>query len=291
MKSANDWSHVLAEILEQAPQEKRPPVTVFISVSEHLTVSIIGQDGKQEPVKFDNPSRKAILAFFAFKSKGEWVPRKMAQSQIYGAEGGKLFDLHTSRLKAQLWFFPEVISTMQTLWQAHLPGNLSLSPLDGHTLIARVLLLLPVAPLLALLDEWIDPRTRVHLQRVLTPADLREPSQSADPPPPSNASTSNPTPPSVAPPADTQEAPVRPPQKTKRFTTRQTRTPQPSQVSSDTGHVIIESVLAPDQTQAKKSAASRSKEMQKIVKNQKMEKPQPKTPPVVKPMNWDDVLE
>ena len=102
LQQENDWSHVLAEILEQAPQEKRPPVTVFISVSEHLTVSIIGQDGKQEPVEFDNPSWKAILAFFAFKRKGEWVPRKTAQSQIYGAEGGKLFDLHTSRLNEKV---------------------------------------------------------------------------------------------------------------------------------------------------------------------------------------------
>ena len=193
--------------------------------------------------------------------------------------------------KAQLWFFPELITTMQALWQAHLPGNLSLSPLDGHTLIARVLLLLPLAPLLALLDEWIDPRTRVHLQRVLTPADLVEPSQSADPPPPSNASTPNPTPPPAAPPADAQEAPVRPPQKTKRFTTHQTRTTQPSQATSGTKHVIIESILADDPAQTKKSAASRSKEMQKTGKKQKMEKPQPKTPPVIKPMNWDDVLE
>jgi hypothetical protein len=102
LQQGNDWSHVLAEILEQAPQEKRPPVIVFISVSEHLTVSIIGQDGKQEPVEFDNPSWKAVLAFFAFKRKGEWVPRKTAQGQIYGAEGGKLLDLHTSRINEKV---------------------------------------------------------------------------------------------------------------------------------------------------------------------------------------------
>jgi hypothetical protein len=193
--------------------------------------------------------------------------------------------------KVRLWFFPELIVMMQALWQAHLPGNLSLSPLDGHTLMARVLLLLPLAPLLALLDEWIDPRTCVRLQRVLTPADLVEPSQSADPPPSPNASTTNQATPQTTPSVDTQEPPVRPPRKAKRPTTNQKRTPQSSQVSSDTGHVIIESVLTTDPAQTKRSAASRPKEMQKTVKKLKVEKLQPKTPPVIKPIDWDDVLE
>jgi hypothetical protein len=76
---------------------------------------------------------------------------------------------------AQVWVLPQLTATLQVFWHAHLGGDLSLSPTDLDGLVARAFLLLPLAPALALLYEWIDPRTQVRLQRILTPADLVEP--------------------------------------------------------------------------------------------------------------------
>src|SRR5260221_10562106 len=70
---------------------------------------------------------------------------------------------------AQVWIFPQLTATLQNAWSAHLPGELSLSPLAGRfSIVARTLLLLPLAPALALYFEKVNPRTRVQLQRILT---------------------------------------------------------------------------------------------------------------------------
>lgn len=74
--------------------------------------------------------------------------------------------------------FPVITISLQTLWHTFLPGSLSLWPLGLDTLLARSLLLLPLAPALAVCYEQIDPRTGSALTRVLTPADL-EPSPSS----------------------------------------------------------------------------------------------------------------
>src|SRR5450759_2691201 len=51
---------------------------------------------------------------------------------------------------AQVWIFPDLAAMLQAFWRAHLPGELSLMPLFEPSLLARTLLLLPLAPLLAL---------------------------------------------------------------------------------------------------------------------------------------------
>ena len=128
-----------------------------------------------------------------------------------------------------------LIAGLQTAWlTAHLPGILSLSPLDGHALGARSLLSLPLAPALSLYYERIDPRTQLHPQRVLTPADL--------------AALTHPQP--VAPPASTQTATqdqATPPPKPKRRKTSSTKTKQhPQAIATPTEQMTIESVLVPD---------------------------------------------
>src|SRR5215469_8772273 len=85
---------------------------------------------------------------------------------------------------AQVWVLPQLTAMLQAFWHAHLRGDLSLSPLDLDGLLARALLLLPLAPALALLYEWIDPRTQVRLQRILTPADLVAPASAPQSEPP-----------------------------------------------------------------------------------------------------------
>lgn len=76
---------------------------------------------------------------------------------------------------AHLWIVSQLIDVLQLRWEQHLPGVLSLSPLALQALPARSLMLLPLAPALALYYEHLDPRTCVQPQRILTPKDLAEP--------------------------------------------------------------------------------------------------------------------
>ncbi len=84
---------------------------------------------------------------------------------------------------AQIWIIPALIGSLQATWVALLPGTLSLTPLDLHDMLARLVLLLPLAPGLTLLYEYIDPRTQTRPKRILTPADLIEPSAKPEPAP------------------------------------------------------------------------------------------------------------
>ena len=102
LQQGHDWSQPLADVLQNAPEEKRPPVTLLISLSDHLTISIMSQDGKQETTHFKNASWVAIIAFFALHNKGEWIPRDKVVRNVYGAENGHLLALHTSRINAQV---------------------------------------------------------------------------------------------------------------------------------------------------------------------------------------------
>ena len=74
---------------------------------------------------------------------------------------------------AQVWILSQLTATLQNAWSGHVPGELSLSPFDGrYSLVARMLLLLPLAAALALYFERVDPRTCVQEQRILTARDL-----------------------------------------------------------------------------------------------------------------------
>lgn len=81
---------------------------------------------------------------------------------------------------AHVWIISRLLLAAQVFWETHFFGDLSLSPLDLDALPARTLLLLPLAPLLALCYEWLDPRTCLQLQRMLTPGDLAEPQPATD---------------------------------------------------------------------------------------------------------------
>ncbi|MHB8599223.1 MAG: hypothetical protein ACYDER_20730 [Ktedonobacteraceae bacterium] len=163
---------------------------------------------------------------------------------------------------AHAWLVPAFIATAQAFWRSHLPGDLSLSPLDLHALIARTLLLLPLAPALALCAEWLDPRTRVQPRRILTPADLVKPT------PRETAAPSSSTVPGVPP---TRATASPPPQAPKPRQPKQRRKRPPLQQTT------IESVLAADTAQTAQPVPST---------------PATEThPPAAKSINWDDVAE
>ena len=120
-----------------------------------------------------------------------------------------------------IWIIPQLIAAAQTVWQQILPGTLSLSIFDSSDLLARSLLLLPLAPALAFLYERIDTRTYVRLKRVLTPADLEPKPITPDPSPP----TPDPAP------APDEAAPKK--TRTYKQKSRKTKAPPAEQVTID----------------------------------------------------------
>lgn len=172
---------------------------------------------------------------------------------------------------AQVWILPQLTAALQAFWSAHLRGDLSLVPTDLDGLLARALLLLPLAPALALLYERIDPRTLVQLQRILTPADLVEPT----PPPPAEPVAT-----AAPPPAARQKAQA--PPKAKAATPRKrTRTRPGAQQTT------IESFLAPDPAQVTPASPSDQAARQPVTPPPKA--PDAPAPPAAQPINWDDV--
>lgn len=169
----------------------------------------------------------------------------------------------------QVWVLPQLTAALQAFWHAHLGGDLSLSPSDLDGFVARTLLLLPLAPALALLYERIDPRTRVQLQRVLTPADLAEPT-----------TTSLSWTPGAAPPPPRTKAQAAPPSKKVAPPPRQRKRKPPQQRT-------IDSFLAQEPTQAAPSPPSRQAAEQQPAPSSPS--PEAPPPPTTKTINWDDV--
>jgi hypothetical protein len=178
-----------------------------------------------------------------------------------------------------VWIIPDVTAMIQALWHTVLPGIVSLDPLDERALLARSLLLLPLAPALALLYERINPRTRVQNLRVLTPADLVEPSAS---------------PKKKAPTTSSQVAHQdQPGQVSTNAPASQAKTPKPKHknTSPPAQQMAIESFLS---TAPTPSPPSSPKEAETPEPEQKKVKPflppSPAKPPASS-INWDDVAE
>lgn len=202
---------------------------------------------------------------------------------------------------AHIWFFPSLVALAQTLWRDHLPGELGLLPYPWqyNNLFARLTLLLPLAPILALLYERIDPRTQVDPPRMLRPIDLVKPEASTPPAQPSappepgkdqNAATS--TQASTSPSSPAKKRPKTAAQ------TKQNATP-----AEEAEQLTIDSFLAPDQGQpaqptdkstgTKPAGAAHKKKQGRNQTPAAPTKPITETPPAKQssPINWDDVAE
>ena len=191
-----------------------------------------------------------------------WTWRnRWASVTFWAKQGGLLVALilvYAALSATRVWILPGLTAMLQAWWHAHLLGDLSLSPSDPDALLARTLLWLPLAPALAVLYEYVDPRTRVQPQRVLTPADLAEPTQQAAAPPPS---------------------PKRPPARAKERTARSAPAPERKRKrnSEPPRQMTIERFLSPT------PAAPPVGKMR--------EQPAETQPPSVPDIDWDDVAE
>ncbi len=184
---------------------------------------------------------------------------------------------------AQVWIFPQLTATLQNAWSAHLPGELSLSPFGGRfSIIARTLLLLPLAPALALYFEKVNPRTRVQHQRILTERDLapKKPKIKQDAPPTAQeAAPQEPTPRSKPKPKAKQAAPREPAKQ------HSESPPTPPE------QITIEGFLASDKDQAPARPAPPPHPPAKKQTAETAETPAPTPDPFKKHIDWSDVAE
>jgi len=222
---------------------------------------------------------------------------------------------------AHIWFFPTLANLAQTLWHAvHLPGDLGIVPFKND-LVARCVLLLPLAPVAARLYERINPRTQIDPRRRLLPADLVKPTgappaQQQSPPPPAALSsapeevkkqdqTTTASSAQESKPAAPEEQKKRQPRSTQ--TTRQKPPHEP-----EAEQLTIDSFLAtsPDQAQqdqqppktsgtrstgSSKTPGARKKKQAATPTNTSTTEETPSPPPATQKqpevINWDDVAE
>lgn len=199
--------------------------------------------------------RDRWASIVALAKQGGWCVAALAVCVALGA--------------GHVWIVPQLLAATQAFWHAHLPGDLSLSPLDVDALIARSLLLLPLAPALALVYEYVDPRTPVHPQRVLTPADLAEPPQVVPAPLPA-AQTTSPTKPARKKGVPTREA------------TAPTAQRKSKSIRKDPQQMTIEGFLSPTSASAIPATSPVEKQTKPSA---------PTYPSDVPDINWDDVAE
>jgi hypothetical protein len=215
-----------------------------------------------------------------------WAWRDRWPSVIFWAKQGSgfvtLLLIYTALDVTHAWIIPDVTAMIQALWHTILPGTVSLDPFDERALLARSLLLLPLAPLLSLFYERLDPRTRVQNPRVLTPADLVEPAASATKKAPASS-------PQAAHQAQPEQASTNAP-------APQAKTPKPKSkhknASPPAQQMAIESFLST--TPAPSVPPPPPKEAETPEPEQKKVKPflpsSPTNPPASS-INWDDVAE
>jgi len=176
----------------------------------------------------------------------------------------------------KVWIFPQLTAILQAFWRTHLPGELSLAPLSEPSFVARTLLLLPLAPLLALYYERVDPRTRVQYQRILTPADLVERKTEAK----AQKATAPTT--QEVPPQEPAASAKPPPAQKVATAPRKRKSPPPQQTT-------IESFLASDDKTQTTQQSLRPQAKKRPVPPSSHTQTHPPAP--TKRIDWDDVAE
>lgn len=187
---------------------------------------------------------------------------------------------------AQVWIFPGFTATLQNAWSAHLPGELSLSPLSGRfTLVARTFLLLPLAPALALYFEKIHPRTRVQQQRILIARDLepKQPKARQDAPPTAQG-------------AGRQEPTARAKPKPRPKPTAKAAPREPAKQPAESPpapleQITIDSSLASDNPAARPAPPPGQTTKKRQESAPPAETPAPMQDPFKKRIDWNDVAE
>lgn len=89
---------------ENEPEEKSP-IDFLISLTNDVSISVIGKDGKRERTSLKNPNRAAIVAFLARLNKGEWIPRDTFLKAVYGNAqdaAQRLFNVDHQRMNNQI---------------------------------------------------------------------------------------------------------------------------------------------------------------------------------------------
>jgi hypothetical protein len=223
-----------------------------------------------------------IVAFLLWRwASSSWAWRdRWSSIWVWTKQGSGLVALLialTTLGAAHVWIIARLLAAVQALWEAHFPGDLSLSPLDLDALPARTLLLLPLAPLLALYYEWLDPRTCVQPRRILTSVDRAEP-------PPATDVLLAPSP------VTHEESPPKPQTSVKSATASKARIPQqprPRRHRPPSSQITSERVLTVETTQDARSSPPPQKKASSVLS----ESPAETHPSASADIDWDDLAE
>lgn len=184
---------------------------------------------------------------------------------------------------AQVWLFPDLVGMLQAFWNAHLPGELSLVPLFRSSLLARTLLLLPLAPALAFYYERVDPRTCTQEQRILTARDMQ-------PKPPKAKQDAASTAQETTPREPTRTAKPKPKASTK-AAPREPAVPHSESPPAPPEQITIEGFLASDPAPVRPAPPPDQATKKPPESVPKAAAPAPTQDPFKKQIDWNDVAE
>jgi len=91
----------IAACIADAQEDPSAAIGIRISLAERLTVSLVGQDGKQETTALNTDSWSALVAYLALQPRGAWVSRKKLLKEAYGGTSAaeySLFRVHVGRI-------------------------------------------------------------------------------------------------------------------------------------------------------------------------------------------------
>src|SRR5712692_1111417 len=99
--TAEAWSQEVATALEDSQKQAPPAIRIRLSLTDKVTITLIGQDGKQERCTRPTPSWAALIVYLALQNLGAWVPRDTVLQQVYGGMDdakSSLLKMHINRI-------------------------------------------------------------------------------------------------------------------------------------------------------------------------------------------------
>ena len=95
------WMKQLAVYLQQNAPAYSPSLSILVSVSDRISISVLGQNGKCERFTITHAQTAAIIGMLVLQKKGAWVRRQDIVRPIYGKRDQDVTQ-HIHRLNEKL---------------------------------------------------------------------------------------------------------------------------------------------------------------------------------------------
>lgn len=95
------WVKNLATYVQQHAPEYASTLSILVSISDRISISVLGQRGKCERITITHAQTAAMIGYLALQKKGAWVRRQDIVRPIYGKRDQHVTQ-HTHRLNEKL---------------------------------------------------------------------------------------------------------------------------------------------------------------------------------------------